>query len=165
MNSTENTAQPGKVSPLGIAIRVVFGVVASIPFTVVFSTLLLGGMGQAVGVVSFRQFVEAHLRSEFVSLGIGAVSAVLLYLLIRKRPVAWAMLASSVAGIVFQSREMASMSAMVGMPASLFLVAEQHLLPRNKWNWLAQLAVLTASIVFGAFLGATILLMRQKMLT
>jgi len=154
-----------RICPLGLLARVIYGFNACIPFILILAVMVLGGVGRVIGLYGFLDFIEKNLRPYVVSIALGAMSLALFFLLIKRRPVVLPIFLVTVSGILFQPIELAKVSAVAGMPVSLFFLAEACLSRAGRWTWLSQILAFAGSFVAGAFLGVLILLLRQRLLT
>ncbi len=165
MDPTQHISTDTRICPLGLVARVIYGFNACIPFLLILAIVVLGVVGRVIGLNGFLDFIEKNLRPYVVSIALSAISLALLFLLIKGRPVVLPIFLLTVSGILFQPVELANVSAVAGMPLSLFFLAESFLSRAGKWTWFSQILAFAGSLVAGAFFGVLILVLRQRLLT
>lgn len=127
--------------------------------------VFLGAFFRLLGICGFFEFVTKNLGAYLVSIVISLLSIPLFVMLMKKRQVAVPIALLTGIGILIQQEELAGVSAVFGMPASLFLLGEDYLSKANKRGLGMQMLVLVLSMIIGVVVGTLLLLLRNRFWT
>jgi hypothetical protein len=142
--------------------RCALGFSLIIPLIFVLAIVMLAAFFWLLGLAGFLEFIAKNIRDYSGPIVLSVLTLPLLVMLANKRRVAVPLALVTGLAILIQQQELANVSAVLGMPAALFLVAEDFLSRTKRRGMPLQLLALVSVLIIGIFIGALLLWLRNR---